>query len=50
MIGKNTRWWTATLVIFPFVITFERSKKLCYVYIVINPVTDFREALASQII
>ena len=50
MIGKNTRWWTAALVIFPFVTTFERSKKICYVYTVINLITDFREALVGQMI
>ena len=48
MIGKNTRWWTATLLMFPIVTTFERSKKPCYVYTVINPITDFREALVGS--
>ena len=42
--------WEEYKVVDSFVTTFERSKKLCYVYTVINPITDFREALVGQII
>ena len=45
VIGENTMRWTTALVIFPFVTTFKRSKKLRYVYTVNNPSADFGEAL-----